>query len=45
MMLLREYILAERWTWTDQSSKFNAILSDTKNQYWFQLTPGKLLSE
>lgn len=27
------------------ASKFDAILSDPKNQYWFQLTPGKLLSK
>jgi len=26
-------------------SKFNAILNDPENQYWFQLTPGKVLSK
>ena len=28
----------------NDNSKFDAILSDPKNQYWFQLTPGKVLS-
>lgn len=28
----------------DECSKFDALLSDARNQYWFQLTPGKMLS-
>jgi len=45
MMLLREYDVFTEWsTSTDQGSKFDAILGDVNNQYWFQLTPGKLLS-
>ena len=28
----------------NRASKFDAILSKLQNQYWFQLTPGKLLS-
>jgi trimethyllysine dioxygenase len=29
--------------WYDAAGKFDAILSDPKNQYWFQLRPGQLL--
>ncbi|KAK3696443.1 hypothetical protein LTR37_017944 [Vermiconidia calcicola] len=29
--------------WYDAAAKFDAILSDLQNQYWFQLKPGKLL--
>ena len=28
----------------DVESKFDAIISDPENQYWFQLRPGRLLS-
>ena len=46
MMLLRKL-----WAASDglertlkSKSKFDALLSDPENQYWFQLTPGRLLS-
>lgn len=29
--------------WYDAAAQFDAILSDEKNQYWFQLQPGKML--
>ena len=30
-------------TWYDAASKFDKILNDKKNQYWFQLKPGQTL--
>lgn len=30
--------------WYEAAGKFDAILSDPKNQYWFQLKPGRMLS-
>ncbi|GAB1739208.1 hypothetical protein NU219Hw_g3958t1 [Hortaea werneckii] len=29
--------------WYDAAAQFDGILSDLKNQYWFQLQPGKML--
>jgi trimethyllysine dioxygenase len=31
--------------WYEAASLFNGIVNDKQNQYWFQLTPGKLLSK
>lgn len=30
-------------TWYDAAAKFDKILNDPKNQYWFQLKPGQTL--
>ncbi|GAB7363017.1 hypothetical protein MBLNU230_g3311t1 [Neophaeotheca triangularis] len=39
--------LTNDWTkidqWYDAAAKFNAIVNDLKNQYWFSLQPGKIL--
>lgn len=29
--------------WYDAAAKFDAIINDPKNQYWFQLKPGRML--
>lgn len=34
---------AQMDSWYDAAAKFDKILSDAKNQYWFQLRPGQLL--
>ncbi|KAK0326327.1 hypothetical protein LTR82_002167 [Friedmanniomyces endolithicus] len=39
--------VATRWKqlgrWYDAAAKFDAILNDQRNQYWFQLKPGRML--
>jgi alpha-ketoglutarate-dependent taurine dioxygenase len=47
-MLLRKYhtnIETGCNTLTVAFSEFDRILSQPENQYWFQLKPGKMLSE